>query len=84
MARPNLTADDIKAMQEARKQAKVDKDNALAALAENSQFTNPKFWTSVDSDTVEDIKKAISKAEKALKSKEIARLQKKIEALKAE
>jgi len=84
MPRRKLTAKEKRIMQAARTTAKAEKIQAAKALVTNSQFTNYKFWKTVDPDTVTAIEKAIAQAKKAIKGAEIKALEKKLAKLRAD
>jgi TRAP-type C4-dicarboxylate transport system substrate-binding protein len=84
MPRGPIPKSQIAKMQAARKTTAQDREKALAALADNAQFTHPKFWAKVAPEVQDAVVKAIKKAGRAAKKAEIARLQKKIEKLEAE
>ena len=82
--RRKLTANEKTTMQNARTVAKAQKAEATAALAGNSQFTNPKFWEKVEGELVSGIQKAIATAAKTAKSKQIKALESELASLKGE
>ena len=81
MPRRKLTATEKKKMQAARVRSKKEKAEALAAL-QNPQFTNAKFWKAVDPTLVEEIVRAIAKAQEAAKQRKIAKLEAELAELK--
>jgi hypothetical protein len=80
----SLSAEQKTAMQEARKVTREQRTAALEAIGSNPQFTHPKTWERVDSDTVNAVAKAIEKSRNAAKKAEIARLEKELAALRGE
>ena len=84
MPRRALTPAEKRKMQAARAKAQADKGTALAALQENSQFTNPVFWQGVDPDLTDDIEKAIAKSKSAAKKSKIAALEAELAKLRGE
>jgi len=69
-------------MQKARITVKIARQKAEAVLLENSQFTNPKFWISIDPILFGDIEAAITKAKRAFKRELIRELEKELDTLK--
>ena len=75
MPRRKLTEQEKEAMQVARVETRGKRAEALAVLAENDQFTNPKFWKLIDCEVRGEVVKAIQKAGQAEKQAKIARLE---------
>ncbi len=84
MPRRKLTEDEKARMQAARVKAREEKQQALDAVENNSQFANPKFWKNVDSGTIAAIEKAMEQAKKAVKSARIVKLEEELAQLKGE
>ena len=82
MAKKVLSKAQKDKMQKARITVKQERQKAEAVLLENSQFTNPKFWMSVDPILFGDIEAAITKAKRSFKRELIRELEKELEALK--
>ena len=77
-ARGPLSAEQKGHMQEARKVAAEQVESGLKVLADNAQFTNPKFWTRVPADQQTEIVAAIQKARKSTIKAEIAEMEAKL------
>ena len=82
-ARGPLTPEQKGVMQAARTVARDQVEAGLKVVAENKQFTNPKFWARVNPDLSAEVAKAISKASKLGKKAEVAKLEKKLAELQA-
>lgn len=67
-----------------RETANKQRKAGLEALATNPQFTNPKFWNKVDSETLMAVKDAMKAAEKKAASAELAKVEEKAAELKAQ
>ena len=77
-----LTAAEKEAMPAARIRTRKERQAAREALATNPQFTNPKFWVSIDADVLGGIEKAMEKAKRAIKAQKITDLEKQIAQLR--
>ena len=84
MPRRRLTASEKTVMQKARIESRRERAAALDLLTTNSQFTNPKFWKSVDPDLTADVETAIAKAREAAKRKRIAQLEAELKSLRGQ
>jgi len=84
MPRRTLTTAEKAAMQKARVTARKEKEAARCALESNTQFSNPKFWKSLDPELVAAIEKAMELASKARKKDKIRDLEKQLAKLKNE
>ena len=83
MGRRKLTAQEKQAMQRARAETHRARELAREALTSNPQFTNPKFWKTVDPDLLFAVEAAISKAMDAATKRKIADLKAQIEMLES-
>ena len=80
--RTHLTQADKDHMAERRTAAAGEKKAALEILKTNPQFTNPKFWGTVDADMAQAVVAAISKGGEKAKLAQIEALEAKIASLK--
>lgn len=69
-------------VKQARATTKQARNAAENALQDNKQFTNPKFWASLDVRFVSKIAKAIAKAEKVNVTKELKRAERNVARLR--
>ncbi len=84
MAKKVLSKAQKEKMQSARLKTKEERRKAEALLLENPQFTNPKFWASVDPVLFGDVEAALAKAKRAFRRELIRELEKELEALRKE
>jgi PAB1-binding protein PBP1 len=84
MAKKVLSKAQKEKMQSARVTVKAERQKAENLLLENPQFTNPKFWATIDPILFGDVEAAIAKAKRAFKRELIRELEKELEALKQE
>ena len=79
--RTHLTQADKDHMAERRTASAGEKKTALEFLKSNPQFTNPKFWSTVDADTAQAIVAAIAKGGEKAKLAKVESLKAQIAAL---
>ena len=84
MSPRQLTDADKRTMQDARVRTRDERKAARKVLAGNPQFTNPKFWVSIDAGVLSDVDKAMEKAKRAVKAKKILDLEEQIAALRGQ
>lgn len=77
-----LTQEEKDYMQKRRAEARREKEEAIAALNGNPQFTKPTFWRSVDAETVQAVQSAIRDGLKQVKKREIKKLERRINKLR--
>ena len=90
MSKREMSAQHKRAMQMGRVKGRIEKEEALKALA-NPQFQNPRFWRNVDPDVLAGVKKAIDAAHRIIKREmasllepELTKAQNRLTSLQAE